>query len=128
MDCVATNDGKPVSLVSICTICPIAYADEARQIAASNFLKANPEEMLTTKLGPIGEDRVTHIWCCRSDYEHAIPIQLETLRKANREWTAGFAAYVEGLKTMDLPLSLTLMLTIIGEEAEVLSILGLEVK
>ena len=128
MDCVATNDGKPVQLVSICTICPVAYAEEARQIAASNFLKANPEEMLTTKLGPIGEDRVTHIWCCRQDYEHAVPIQLETLQKANREWTAGFSAYADRMRDIDLSFPLTLMMTIIGEESEVLSLLGLEVK
>ena len=128
MEAIASNDGKVVEQVSICTICPVAFAGEARKIAAEHMGETDVSKMLPVNVGPIGKNEITHVWCCRKDWEHAVDQQLDTLKSANKEWIAGFSSHVDRLRELQLQLPLTVMLTIIGEETEVLSLLGLEVK
>lgn len=84
------NFGQTVSPVIVNTIAPIAYANEARQIASdwttSIHVPEPVENMLTVLLRPNGGGEPTHIFCSRNDYTHGLNSQLDFLATYDIEW------------------------------------------
>ena len=121
------NNGVEVYPINVHTICPIAYADDARTIASDWLISIhNPQEqVLAVLLRPIGELSPTHIWCSRVDYCHGIQSQLAWLANQNLDWIDSNAKTISEHLATELKAK---FLTIVGNtESDVLNHLGLEV-
>lgn len=83
--------GNQVQLITINTICPIAYSALAKQIAV-NFMNSNGAsddqllDMLPDNLGATGTGIPTHIFCSRQGYSHELLKQLDYLNSQNLLW------------------------------------------
>ncbi|MFO1007578.1 MAG: hypothetical protein U0929_16565 [Planctomycetaceae bacterium] len=85
------SNGNEVFLTEINSLCPIAYATEARQIAHDYFVNVEKcpvqlEEMFTKFVKPIGESEATHVWCPRIGYTHQLNWQVETMTSYELSW------------------------------------------
>lgn len=85
------SEGNEVFLTEINSICPIAYAEPARQIAYDYFINvekcpAELSQMFTKFLKPIGSNDATHVWCPRQGYTHQLDMQVKTMASYNLEW------------------------------------------
>ena len=85
------SEGNEVFLCEINSICPIAHAEQARQIAYDYFVEvekchAELSQMFTKLLKPIGETEPTHIWCPRIGYTHQLQMQVSTMASYELPW------------------------------------------
>lgn len=89
------DTGREIFRVRINTICPIEYADEARQIAHYHMTNIEDavadtvEQMLSTNLGPIGSPTITHAFCARTGYTNQVEMEVETLQNQGLNWCGG---------------------------------------
>lgn len=85
------SDGNEVFLTEINSICPLAHAEQARQIAYDYFIdvekcNATLNQMFTKFLRPIGTTEATHVWCPREGYTHQLNMQVSTMASYELEW------------------------------------------
>lgn len=85
------SNGNEVFLTEINSICPLAHATEARQIAYDYFIDvekchAELSQMFTKELRPIGTNEATHVWCPRIGYTHQLAMQVDTMASYDLEW------------------------------------------
>lgn len=124
--------GRGVRRVVINTICPIKYAAEARAIAFAYMRDIEGrgrtsdtiDQMLPTKLGAVGSDEVTHVWCSRDGFTHQVETEVATLSGTGLSWCSTKAYKI----TNDLSPVKSLFCCIVGDSGVVLEMLGLEVK
>lgn len=82
-----------MSLVLINTICPIAHASRAREIAHAHMVEIEQascslEQMLPTLLSPVSGGSPTHVFCARRETERQLRLELETLSSQAESWIA----------------------------------------
>ncbi|WP_010586424.1 hypothetical protein [Schlesneria paludicola] len=122
--------GREVFPVVINTICPVAYAEPARQLALRHMTTVEQASgdtlgrMLDINLGPIGADEITHVFCSRNAYTHQVGMVVEAFQQESLPW-GGTRAYSllsdrEEVKRM--------FCVVLGPTSVVLNWLGLEVK
>ena len=74
------------------TICPIEYADKARNFAFKYLLEQQPgltdtvDKMLPVLLGPEGNSTVTHIFCNRIAHFIEVDSQVEFIARQKLPW------------------------------------------
>lgn len=122
------NDGQPVERVVVNTIAPIAYAAEARKIAAdclnqSPDMQAEASQMLPVLLRPVGSSgSPSHVFCSRACHTHGLQAQLGYFAGVGLPWVSGVRFTIDD----DTDTMLGLMATITGYRDAVLAALGLE--
>lgn len=122
----AENHGVPVTPVTVNTICPINYSDNAKQIALDWTISIhNPdalESLLTQNLRPIGGSGITHVFCTRADFSHGLESQLNWLSSCNLDWISG-KRYEIGDDPDEIK---SKFCTVVGDKNVLLTFLGLE--
>lgn len=122
--------GREVFPVVINTICPVAHAAAAKQLALRHMTTVEQaggdtlEKMLNTHLGSIGSDEVTHIFCTRPAYTHQSEMVVEAFRRERLAWGGDRAYSIDD----DPEVVRRLFCVVLGEMHSVLAWLGLEVK
>jgi len=121
------DDGNEVFLTEINSLCPIAYATEARQIAfdhLKNIEKCSVtlEQMLTILLRPIGSIEATHIWCPRTGWTNQLKWQIDEMTALNLGWIGTRAYTIEDSKSE----LLSKFVCLTSPASEILTYLNLE--
>lgn len=126
----AFRNGQEVFPVTINTICPIAHADQARELCVAHMEQMEEakgvtlQNVLGINLGPIGVDEVTHIFCSRPGYTYQVDLALESFSKESLPW-GGSRAYSFLSDPSEIK---NLFCIVLGDTEKLLKWLGLEVK
>ena len=87
-----TREGEEVFLMTITTICPIIYAEDARQIAlefiVSLGMTGEAINEIPMEVRPIGSEIATHIACERLAYTDEMRLQVDWIRNSGKTWVA----------------------------------------
>lgn len=123
------SNGNEVYPVRINTICPIAYAALAKQIAVDYMHSTGATDdqlldMLPDNLAPIGTGIPTHVFCGRSSYTHDLQNQLDYLAAQNQIWICSDNHTIDDFTSTHIK---SYFCTIEGDTAALLDFLGLEV-
>jgi len=121
--------GREVFPVVINTICPVAHADQAKQLALRHMTTVEGtgdtlDRMLDIKLGPVGSNDVTHVFCSRNAFTNQVEMVVDAFKREGLIW-GGARAY-SLLSDRDEVKSL--FCVVLGQTSVVLKWLGLEVK
>lgn len=131
-EAILTNaQGRVIEQLIINTLCPMKHAEEARDIAWAHVNEHDPdmsvtrETILPQKLGPIGSDEVTHVFCSRRSDSDKLWLQMRSLRRNKQHAWIG----IDELGIGDDPeLIKSLFCTLRGEPGPLLAYLGLDEK
>lgn len=111
IDCVAhDDDGSEMTYQTLFTICPLAYVEQARDIAIFHLNNVehtgenDPASMLPTILKDSKTGEVTHYCCHRSGYDNTIRNQMATMTACNLNgdtWVSDTVYYIEDKPNVD---------------------------
>jgi len=128
---VALDDnGEPMVLFTLNTICPVEHKDEARTIAlfhltrVESLIDNDVNKMLPDSL--YTEGNLTHIMCSRPSYINGARLQNATMAAEflnGKEWVSDTFFYLED--NPDKELIKSKFCFVIGDTAELLNYLGL---
>ena len=85
--------GNEVFPLIINMICPIQYADQAREFAAQHVTNvegayAEKSHMLRLNLGPIGTKEITHIGNTQRSYSNILALRVTAMKNTLLPWIA----------------------------------------
>jgi len=128
---VALDDnGEPMTLFTLNTICPVEHKDEARVIAlfhltrVESLIDNDVNKMLPDSL--YTEGNLTHIMCSRPSYINGARLQNATMAAEflnGKEWVSDTFFYLED--NPDKELIKSKFCFVIGDTIELLNYLGL---
>lgn len=124
---VFDENGQELTYLTVNTICPVEYKDEARMIAFKFLTEVvgtedTLESMLTTKLGPIGGP-VTHIFCSIQNFQKHVDMEVDYITTQGRPWCATKEYSVND----DIEEMKSKFCCIVGDASVLLARLGLEI-
>jgi hypothetical protein len=124
-------DGFEVFPVVINTIVPVEYADRAVELSRAHFETVETKKdirawssMFGTNLGPIGSGEVTHVFCSRDEHDDKLPLIIESFIAQDEPWISKELYEL----TDDPEVIKSLFCVVVGDTAELLARLNLEVK
>lgn len=122
------ENGQELTYLTVNTICPVQYKDEARMIAYKFLTEVvgtedTLESMLTTLLGQEGGP-VTHIFCSIQNFQKHVDMEVDYIKIQDKDWCATKEYSVED----NVDELKSLFCCVVGDVNVLLARLGLERK